>query len=488
MKISFLFLFLALPLVSHSEVPEECTDLARFACSPGEQHDGTGAAATRMFSEDMVEPETTKEVKEKLRQGFSKLLKDENNAYFRDLAISGMGLRPSPDCKSNQRDAIERCNKNLVQGLVTFGRGRLLERTDESDSSAQAPVVYNLEERALLLKNIKFSKVLSDVNESVNKKFVNSANEKKIREKVFPKTRDLLVARIARLDIDEKKKAFMLKKVKAIEFEGTDCTEYQNNLSRHFYPNAYYRPQSNSLKICKGLLKDDVSEFHIAGILAHELAHAVDPCGLMTGPDSEVITHKNTADLAMMDSEYPIPALVSCLRSEKSVAAKNKVQQLNLSQIQMQTQLQMQQTSIPSYGGGVGIQLGYGFQSVKFNHCDGDQIGESTSDWFAAEVVGEYIEQAHPELTSDQWRVGVSNIFRPFCSNVGDRSKFDEHPDAYMRINAIVLTNPKLRAKMKCPPAHPKLVYCDGKTVPASVTPSGAVPSANPPAHPGVAQ
>ena len=100
--------------------------------------------------------------------------------------------------------------------------------------------------------------------------------------------------------------------------------------------------------------------------------------------------------------------------------------------------------------------------------CEEDQIGESFCDWMAAEVLPVYMAENH-KLTTDQYRNGYANVFRLVGdiqpdkpSNIKNRVK-DVHPAKADRINKILLTNPKVRGQMGCPPQHPDYIYCDSE-------------------------
>jgi hypothetical protein len=99
--------------------------------------------------------------------------------------------------------------------------------------------------------------------------------------------------------------------------------------------------------------------------------------------------------------------------------------------------------------------------------CTNDQIGESFSDWAAAEVLPRYLKAKHPDLTRDQFRYGYSNVFRGMCSNVTPPPAggfgMDPHPETKDRVNRIILASPLVREQMGCsndPVPAPR--YCGG--------------------------
>ena len=462
------FLFLAAPAFGYAGSADLCSDLASFSCAPGQYDDGTGTAETMMFKDGFIPAGLKDEVSEKLSAGFSELVKKPENSYFRSSAISALGLGAAPDCQSKETSAFARCNKVIVSGLTMLARkGMVTEISSSSSSSSMQSnptnqiVVDNLKELSTLTKNAQYEEVVSSVTDVFEKRLRDSNAEKKISENMFPKLKKLLADRINSLPIEDSKKQFMIAKVKAIAFAGTDCDESIKNLSRHLIPNAFYNPEKNALKVCQGLLHDNISEFHVASVIVHELAHSIDPCCLAKGIGENIVKHRDTTNLALMDSEYVLPNLISCLRSPMSVNAQNQQQPM---------------VQVGSYGY-MGGQFGTP-PSTALDHCR-DQIGESIADWFAGEVITDYIQEAHPNLTSEQWRIGASNIFRPLCS-FNDFGIIDTHPATFNRINSVFLQNPKLRQKMKCPSDDPTRAHCDGTEATAVVPPANPYATSNP--------
>jgi hypothetical protein len=443
------FLFMLAPLIASAQNNSElCDDIASFACAPGEYNDGTGVASNRMFDTESPSAELTTEVSGKLRSRFSKLIENPSNSYFRQTAITGLSLTAAPECASNSSSEVKKCNEVIVQGLIVLARSSAIGSAGSSSKGGSTPshqqVKNNLEKITMIIRNQQFASVVESVVAEADKKTEDPATEKKIRERMIPQLKVMLADKLRSLPIDPEKRDFMVAKIQSITFAGTDCGEKSDGISRHFIPNAFYSPNQNILKICRGLLQQNVSEFHVASVLLHELAHSIDPCCLAKGAGEAIIKHRDTTNLQLMDSEYVLPDLVSCLRSSKSVAAKNSV------------------TVYPGTGGQFG-------PPPEFDHCK-DQIGESTSDWFASEVLVDYIQKAHPRLTTEQWRMGASNIFRPIC-NFQEPKGFDDHPHLFERLNAIFLQNPKLRQKMKCTSGNPARVYCDATPATANRPP-----------------
>ena len=82
------------------------------------------------------------------------------------------------------------------------------------------------------------------------------------------------------------------------------------------------------------------------------------------------------------------------------------------------------------------------------------------------EVVPDFIQHNHPNLTKEQWRIGLSNAYRPGCKKnnkivIGPEGAESDHPLIPERIDKVFLQNPKARAKMGCSETHSEYLYCD---------------------------
>jgi len=98
--------------------------------------------------------------------------------------------------------------------------------------------------------------------------------------------------------------------------------------------------------------------------------------------------------------------------------------------------------------------------------CHGsDQIKEAMADWFAAEVLPEYMRRYRPELTSEQYRAGYSNVMRSQCKvekKQDGAAAMAQYPTIEMRIQGLLLANPLAREQIGCAtqPVAEEPVYC----------------------------
>jgi hypothetical protein len=297
----------------------------------------------------------------------------------------------------------------------------------------------------------------------------------------------LLTERIGQMVKDPEIKKKLVDKVAAIRFSGQDCqsSQSQNAIASVLTSNAFYNPLSNTFKYCSGFNNTSTSAFTIAFVIAHELSHSIDPCGITEGPSDYSFQYKPNLNRAQAESSFPVGNAISCLRNPDSVAA-------------MANPYVMPKFSAPGFGinvsypapgSGSSYQYYYGNygnygnmtstpvdpSTMPFNSfCDRDQITESFADWMAMEILPDYIEKNHSGLSVTQKRLGYSNVYRIMCEAV-ERTVFDNHPTTELRANAIALVQPKVRQQMGCKNPPQKYRYCppEGR----AESPGLAVPS-----------
>lgn len=486
------FLVLSVFLLSSSAVADVsplCNDLARFACAPGSYKDGTGEIKSESEISRFMASYAEKS-RADLHDRFQKILSDPSNSYFKEVALASMGLKNSPQCNSTAPDDVSACRENLIDGLTTIAQkqalGALMPRT-----GLERP--GNLRELNFITQNNVFQKVIQELNGRAQKDLAKPELSKKIRDEIFPKIKELIVARLKDLSIPEDKKNFMIGKVNSIMFDGTTCEEMgggfggSNNgevVSALIVPNAFYDPMRNIFKLCSGFLLQSTSEFQIADTIAHELMHSIDPCFIGHGPSDLGFKYSNQTDLKKMEQEYPIKNVIQCLRDDRSVGARN----FNSEESQIRSlppPIPMPAGPSGGYGGGLGAPPTK--ESKKASFCLRDQIGESVADWMAAEVLPIYMEQNH-KLTTEQYRNGYANALRLICQIEQDPNvsfTLDVHPAMEKRINKILLMNPKIRKQMGCPEKHPENVYCDPERPIDSPPVEAPMPGVQLPAGPG---
>jgi len=438
-----------------------CENLSRFSCAPGSYDDGTG----KVKSEEEIEKklaEITAKFKNKFQDRWKKELAQEKNSHFRNLALAALGLKNSPDCQATEQARQTRCTENLAAGLSKATSTQVLGTLKSNNPLGRAG---NFKESGFLIYQELFQEIRKEFQTDLRKELNQSDYSEKVKNKVFPQVQSLIIKKLQELPISDQNRKAMIDKIKNIRFKGNNCSNENKSpgVDNLLVPNAFYNPGADTIELCNGFLFTSSSEFTIANIIGHELAHAIDPCQIDYGPADMGFHYSKNSDLFKKAQEYPIPNIITCLRNEKSVEAKR-------SSLEMTT-----------FSNGTGVMVGgTGIPPIppppvpkNENFCTQnqtkDQIGEAFCDWLAAEVTPQYI-QNNFKLTDEQYRIGYSNVWRSLCATEHEShgGEVGTHPKTEDRVDRILLQNPQMRAQMKCSKGHSEYIYCDPKNPPAT--------------------
>jgi len=481
-----IFLFISSQAFAIEDQKLYCTNLAKFTCAPGVNDDGTGATAKNNGNKAL---EFSLFYKSELLRRFNEILSNskipENND-FRTLSIHALGLTRG-ECLSAEPEKIKSCNAKISEGLMNLGSQDFPYDQNKIRSEAAREVrtwadgVGDLEETMFVRSHPIYEQILKQSTAVLTSKSPESGQtQDKIRNKIFPEIKKLLLKRISQLPLDDTNKKLIMSKVKAIPFIESPCMgDSPSKAMEKFTVNAFYEPASNSFHICGGLMELSSSDFDLAAIVAHEISHSIDPCSIQMRPEGMAFRYKEKT-MEGMDKEYPIQGLIPCLRSEKSIRAEN-IAGRQYPQTQGNGPVKAP-SSMPAYSSGNynyfnGAENANSSMKEKiFNYCQRqfniesksmegtDQITESIADWFASELVTEYIDQNYPKLNQEQWQNGLTNIFKALCSSTkSETNNLDVHPPLDKRLNAIFLANPKIRQKLDCTKIASPYVYCDAQ-------------------------
>ena len=279
---------------------------------------------------------------------------------------------------------------------------------------------------------------------------------KRVSKEIFPRIRthfsQLIGKRVA-----EPLRSKLQDRISKIQFSGSYCTPDQ----KHPFPaallaDAHYSAETNDFDFCWGLLTTGNSEFRISQVIAHELAHSVDPCGITFPFRGNSFHYSDPKDIEKSQSEFPFKGVISCLRSPKSVQA---LRFENKPEIQPKTKTSASTDPRLSAISGSSTSTNQGGNSPFYK---GEQINESFADWAADEIVPKVISELHAKLTRNQFRAGYSNIFRgQACTPASPTStQFRTHPSREMRVNRLLLVQPKIRKQMGCKGEQKSAVHC----------------------------
>lgn len=428
------------PLLSFSQT-NVCESLSNLACAPGKYKDGTG----QVPSESEIErnrAEQEKKARLFFEAEFKKVLQNPDNEFFKESAKQSFSLTDSPQCNSKNAEDVKDCNDNLIEGLTNLAAkvsfNSRLERLGDLEAVtdlSQNHIFADIIERSRL-------KAKSDLN--------SDPLLAKIKNQTMPQMKNLFIKKINSFPLTTEQKKLMASKIKSLSFAGDDCSAFGNNINAMFVPNAFYQPLSHTVRYCTGMAIRSSSDFTLGMIIAHEIAHSIDPCVLPMGLPARNQFGKNQNDEASktvldLDQQTPLKNLIFCLRNERSIGAKNITPEKPLT---------------PPASEGNPSAAGKSEKPPK-SLC-ADQIGESFCDWMAAELISEFIKNNH-KLTTAQYINGYGNAFRPLCSSPNTENSDQEprrHPHTTDRIDKILLVNPSVRKDMGCPEEHSKNIYC----------------------------
>jgi hypothetical protein len=436
--------------------PAVCDSLSGLACAPGTFEDGTGSVVKESELQKRRALEENK-ARKYFETEFKKALENPDNTYFREVSLQAFGLVDSPQCQEGLSSNSAVCNSNLLEGLVNLATVQSLG-SGEIDRLGDTRAIYDLEENNI------FSGIVESAHQKAQSGLGADPVAQKIKEKMLPEIKNLLTAKIDTFPMTSEQKKIMRSKINSIQFEGLGCDDFGQNINAMFIPNAYYNGPSNTFRYCSGMALESSSEFTLAMIIAHELAHSIDPCRIAEGFSKDAKFGETTnTDPVKLDEGSPYNALIRCLRDKKSIEAIN---------------LDMPSGGYGSSGGPPsGNNTGPSSQQSpnsappqEISLCN-DQVTESFCDWMGAEILSDYIKKNH-KLSRDQFINGYANAYRPICKTrvisqnerrAGRMSPDfpDVHPQSAQRIDRILLMNPDIRRDMGCPSRHSENIYCD---------------------------
>jgi hypothetical protein len=393
-----------------------CRNVYESACTPGIISDGTGVVATRPPEQRSANDPLTPETLSSLRNYFS-----SNRQVLRRQAVQQFDLQCEANLSTVSEDS-DICDAEIEAKLVN-----LVQRRRASGTAGRyvLPELVFMEESGFLglMNQVDFNGQLQ----------VDVAEQEQKVSRLFKQVKTALVNKIRSSNLSAEDQRIIIDRLNRVENRGSDCGA-TFGVNDDYLPKAYYTPVGNEFYLCRNLLSRANSEFALITVIAHEISHSIDPCMLRLS-NMQTYGSPYVPNFHEAEARFPYANLTSCLRSRNSINAINRAVSV-----------------APANSGPIAV-----------DYCDhSDQIGESTSDWFASEVLVEVMEQNYPNLTQEQWRNGIRNTYRAKCDqgHVGHNHDFDPHPPVEKRFNAIVLANSAVREKMGCSGVQHNKVQC----------------------------
>jgi hypothetical protein len=411
-----------------------CESLHKLSCAPGDYDDGTGVAKNPSYPNSEREL-LKKELIEKAKSKFKDVLIKPENSYFRKTVLSATGLSMNPLCDDANKIPTENCLNLMLVGVADITANKMLNPFENKINQDEKG---NFQDEIYVTDSHVFKNVEDQLMTEMKKRIGIDEIDKKVKDKIFPQVKEILISKIELMIQNPELRKKMQEKIRDIEYDGSDCSKDMTgteNIPGILIPNAFYEPTKNIFKFCSGLNIQNKSDFQMAFVIAHELSHSIDPCGITMGPSDYSFRYPENISKSQANQIFPFSTLLPCLRSKNSV---NAIDQLEFDQKKTETETKTE------------------FKSF----CGGDQIGESFSDWMASEITPDYIEKNYKALSTQQMRYGYSNIWRGMCGKENNTSSFDPHPLQERRTNYIILMQPKIRKQMGCPGQINGRVYC----------------------------
>ena len=354
-----------------------CGDFYTFACAREQQgrFDGTGTLTSVRGRVQLVEVAIAEE-RSRFESDFAQLV--GQNPSLKKKLLKKFNCQPGDECESGVlaeiRDYafldVERAY-SLTPAIpnLTLSLGHLRELTTDD----------------------RIQNLVTQTAERVDLKIVPTARRDQIRNTIFPEVKAAMIEIVEGLPAGPQRTR-ALEKLRQVNVDVRHCSLGRSTI---FSSNAYY--EANTVHVCMSLLMATNSQYSLYSLIAHELAHSIDP----------VTSDVGTADL--------FSPLTQCLSRPRSIGTADG--------------------SIP--------------------------MSETFSDWMGYEVVSRYVQRlGHPlNRNKTELAIGMANA-HPFCSSASPNRlrTSDTHPPGRDRIE-MVAAQPALRQRLDCQ-RNSQLAYC----------------------------
>ena len=274
----FLSLYFWASAAPAATVDAFCTNPAKSICSQKKIKDDLG---TTFVGEDMtpvrsaIEKQSTAGVPDWWKQELTKLSYADLKRY---RVLLGMDTWFQATCLLPKSD---KCLSAMATTLTAYSRKSLSAATSEQ-TSKMSP-----DQMVAFIKSASFERLYSlyedplfdRIHHVVETKF-NRLSKREGSEKasvtIFNSLRARILAKITALPISEPDKSKMKARLSTVTFGGQK--ECGIGVPREYEVNAFYNPDANSVHVCNGILLKTNSPTALAMVIAHEIAHSVDPC------------------------------------------------------------------------------------------------------------------------------------------------------------------------------------------------------------------
>lgn len=259
--------------------------------------------------------------------------------------------------------------------------------------------------------------------------------------------------------------------------EFTDCFNVSpGKTSTSAYNHSVKDSFQREIHVCSGMMAnlDQINPYSFIHVMAHELSHSFDPCTL---EHSQLLQGSPIPNIYA----YVYPDTVKCLRGGKGTHGCEGAA-LNCNSSQGRIDLCKKDYKGEEFEACVEqVKLlpncPLGVQEEKHNDNNSadyrkkgsnlEQIGESFSDFMAAEVVSQIIDRTSPsESAKTDALLSISAAASRLHGVCLTKNTPDSHPPGFLRMNRVFMSNESFRKSIGClkgPPKTPKAgLTCPG--------------------------
>ncbi|HEX4925982.1 MAG TPA: hypothetical protein VFV50_17955 [Bdellovibrionales bacterium] len=352
-----------------------------------------------------------------LKNNLSALLKDAANVKHKKTLLKVSEL---PECESDENS--DGCIEALAQGMAAKYESRLVSgQTTMGLSLAQGAKLSDL---TSILEAQPFKDAAAKFVEAYKAKAGEAEIAARAEKDVFGRVKDVMVLQIQESVAQEAARTLLVERIKALQWGGSNCGP--DGLTSIMTPEVFLSMKDNKVYFCRGVSRLGNSEYHLAYLIAREMAHFVGPCGVTRGKNVPLFKYSQPNKAESSEQEFPFKGVLTCLRGRTSAYA----------------------------------QRGLGLSRESAVLCDkSDQISETFADWLAAEVMSDYIPKYFDKHSKQEKKSGVISLMRSQCTP-GTRQELADRIPVEERFNRILLSNPDIRTALGCKVKPLDIAYC----------------------------
>ncbi len=357
---------------------DPCGSFYNYACRENNQgrDDDTGHVAKRKELREKVSEAVATEMPS-FEEGFNAIIarrSDLRENVFREA-----------HCPNEQTTPCDSYNF-VMQEMSQYCKTKILNRYAMGPESHRKKKFISISAYNLFETDEEIQSLITTTANRIDQNLVPVEQRNFVKNTVFPDIRETMKSILQDLP-ESPQKQEILRRLDTVKINTPNCRISTSILDLH----AAYEPVNYSISMCLSMLFHNDSLFSITYVLAHELAHSIDPV------NSDIRTHETFS------------GLTQCLSRPRNMdIARNQV-----------------------------------------------AMGEAFSDWMANEVMARMTQRnGHPlNRNTNEMALGLANAF-PFCefSNHHDQVRTEpgaRHPIERDRIE-LITTQPKLRDRMGC--------------------------------------